>query len=587
MSDFIYSKNPIFKGKLTKEIQAIYHEEKPAISEFHGSWGSLAVSYNIYNGFQPYETNEHVCIVLGGPVLCYQDNNFLTSDDEVAGARAIYNRWIAGTMQWDEDLSGPFAVLILNKSTSEINCITDLMSFIPVFIYQDTSNMMLSTHVNALAQASGQHNKIDIVSQVDFILHGVVTFPFTTYTNLRQVAPAEVHSMLGDSKQSQSNAYWVPKEKFQYKSIDQAAMNLRDGLQNYIDAIVKGMPHLAQFISGGEDSRTLSGLLPKECNRDAFIFLDGMNREGKVAKKAANAYGVNFNMSTRSKIHYLEILPCADLVGKGSQYIHAHTFGFHKSCKLNEYPAVFGGLFSDALLKGARIKKLRGLSRFPFLPQIKRRNYSAATPLKNDSFQLEVLEELTKRRQAHLKYVSSFRNESAEEWFELWPSSMNMNIPNLHANRRLFKSYEPFLSKDVVKISASIPQKWKLNRRVFHKAAKPLLKPTKWLLHGEGRLPYFPWYINSFVQFVTWTYRQVGSRSGIIKGNQGPWGQWKVVMNSAEWDQAIDKYSDGLNIMNSAFKEKDVKKLFEDDNLNYIQRVNLMQTLYMNHKKEN
>ena len=224
---------------------------------------------------------------------------------------------------------------------------------------------------------------------------------------------------------------------------------------------------------------------------------------------------------------------------------------FHKSCKLNEYSAVFGGLFSDALLKGARIKKIRGSSRFPFLPDIKNKNYSAGNSIKSNLFSIDVLEELTKRRRDHLNYIKSFRNESADEWFELWPSSMNMNIPNLHANRRLFRSYEPFMANDIVKLSASVPQSWKLNRRLFHKAVKPFLKPTKWLLHGDGWLPYYPWYINSFIQFVFWGGRHVGKRIGLIRGNQGPWGEWSVILNSREWEQYLQEYSKGFEIMTS------------------------------------
>ncbi|MBU9723088.1 MULTISPECIES: hypothetical protein [Bacillaceae] len=585
MSDFIYSKKPISKGELTKKIEAIYSKEKPQIKEFHGEWGSLAVSQNLYNGFQVLETTEYICTVIGGPILHFQDNIFLTKDDMCTGTSSILNRWLSGDIRWDEDLSGPFNILIINKVTEEIICVTDLMSFIPVFIYQDDiGNSMLSTHVDALAKTSRQIDRIDIVSQIDFILHGVVTFPYTTYTNLRQLFPASEHKILSKLKNIQSSAYWLPSDNVRYKSINKAAQDLRQGLQNYTEAVVKDMPHIAQFISGGEDSRFLSAILPQDRIRDSFVFLDFMNREGKVAQKAAEAYGANFNIATRSKAHYIEILPkCTELVGSGFQYHHVHTFGFHKSCKLDEYPAVFGGLFSDALLKGARVKKVRGTSRFPFIPQIKKQNYTPDQTLKSNVFKKEVLSEIKIRRQTHLSYVKSLRGESAEEWFELWPSSMNMNIPNLYGNRRLFRSYEPFMSKDVVKVSASVPQSWKLNRRLFHKAAKPMLKPTKWLLHSNGHMPYFPWYVNSFIRFIMWSTQILGKKTGIIKGNQKSWGDWNFVMNSKEWQTAKKNYSKNVTTLETALVDKDVEKLFIDGNLSKSQLKNLMQVLYTLH----
>src|SRR5699024_10173070 len=173
-------------------------------------------------------------------------------------------------------------------------------------------------------------------------------------------------------------------------------------------------------------------------------------------------------------------------------------------------------------------------------------------------------------------------------WFELWPSSMNMNIPNLNANRRLFRSYEPFMSNNVVKISARVPQDWKINRRMFHRAVSPFLKPTKWLLHSDGRLPYFPWYINNVIQFRIWGYRQIGVRTGIIRGNQGPWGEWNVVMNSKEWNQAINTYlDDTCKLFENFIKEGFTgNQLFDNRYLNKVQQINLMQVLYGCHKRK-
>lgn len=586
MSDFIFSKKTIKSGILTNEIQSIYDtDDIPSVKEYHGKWGSLAVSENIYKGFQSYESDNHICLVIGGPVLTFQDNKFLINGTDLTGTKAIYEKMITNTIKWDKDLSGPFVVFIINKETTEVTCITDLMSFIPVYTFRDFENLLFSSHVDILARITNQQKDIDVVSVVDFILHGVVTYPYTVYSKIKQVAPASMHIIKSNSFDVETQHYWLPLEEDMYNSIKEAAGDLRLGIQKYVDLITVGMSNMAQFISGGEDSRVLSALLPKECKRDAYIFLDELNREGKVAKRAASAYGANFKVSTRSKFHYLDIMPnSVRLIGCGSQYFHAHTFGFHKSCGLSDYPAVFGGLFSDALLKGARIKKIRGSSRFPFIPQIKKRGYSNAKCVQNSFFKPEVLTQITKRRRDHLEYVKTFRRDSAEEWFELWPSSMNLNIPNLYVNRRLFRSYEPFMSNDIVKISALIPQKWKINRRVFHKAAKPLLKPTKWLLHGEGRLPYFPWYINCFVQFFVWSYYQFGIKVGFYKSNEGPWNEWDLVINSPQWDQAKLKYLNGLKVVSSSLQEQDINKLFKGNNLNYVQKINLLQTLYSFHK---
>ena len=307
----------------------------------------------MYYGFQPYETSEHICVVIGGPLLYFSDVSFISDkSDRNSGTKAIYKRWLTGEMKWDDDLSGPFAICIINKNNADAFFVTDLMSFIPLYQFIDSENVMVSSHSDALARSANQMNRIDLVSKIDFILHGVITYPYTVYKNVKQLAPASEHILISSNEKLVQKSYWQPEEETYTKSIDQAADDLRQAVTTDVNKIIKETENIAQFLSGGEDSRTISGLLTGIPNRDAFIFLDQMNREGKVADKAAKAYEAKLHLFTRDQLHYLNIIPnCADLVGEGAQYFHAHTFGFHKKCQLNNYDAVFGGLFSDALLK--------------------------------------------------------------------------------------------------------------------------------------------------------------------------------------------------------------------------------------------
>ena len=139
------------------------------------------------------------------------------------------------------------------------------------------------------------------------------------------------------------------------------------------------------------------------------------------------------------------------------------------------------------------------------------------------------------------------------------------------------------MCKEVVKVSAQSKQEWKLNRRLFQKAAKPLLKLTKWILHTDGRLPYFPWYINCFIQLFVWTLRLIGRKIGLVIGHQGPWAEWSATMKSSAWNRAIHDYKDGLKPIESAFKKKDALAIFQEKKLNQTQLINLLQVLYMLH----
>lgn len=98
----------------------------------------MAVSTNHYNDFLPFETDEHLLIAIGGPVLYFiDDNHFLTEPDSSIATEQICHRWLIDKkMRWDDDLSGPFTVLLINKLDHSSQPVTDLMSFIPVYSCQ-------------------------------------------------------------------------------------------------------------------------------------------------------------------------------------------------------------------------------------------------------------------------------------------------------------------------------------------------------------------------------------------------------------------------------------------------------------------
>ncbi|WP_066190758.1 asparagine synthetase B family protein [Gracilibacillus timonensis] len=583
MSDFLFSRKRLQLKKIEREIQSIYiTSNSPKVREFHGNWGSFGISKNLYNGFDVYENDEYIVGVIGGPILMFQSNTFLDEADSCEGTIAIFKRWLSSEIKWDEDLSGPFAIIFINKQIEEVTCVTDLMSFIPVYALNDSVSCMFSTHVDILANTSNQCHNIDKISQLDFILNGTVTYPYTFYKKINQIQPASIHKLPNHSTEIQINSYWIPKEVKSELNLNELATKTREGLEAYINQVTSQSTNIAQFISGGEDSRVLSSLL-QNITRDGFIFLDQMNREGRTAQKVADIYGAKLKISTRSELHYLNIIKdCSLLIGSGSQYLHAHTYGFHESCNFNSYSAIFGGLFSDALLKGARIKRKKRTGKLPFIPELKDEEFTNDELIENSLFCSKSLEKISERRKNHLKYIQTFRNESAEEWFELWPSSMNVNIPNLSANRRLFRSYEPFMSKDIVKIAAVTPQKWKLNRILFHKMSKPLLKPTKWLMHGDGWYPYYSWVSKSIFYPIIYTSRKVSKKLKIQKGNQGPWVEWSNLVQKKEFTYSADKYHSGMEILLHLSKINEVTKVIKDSELTPLQKVNFLQTLIFN-----
>jgi len=583
MSDYLFSSAVTNIGSLSQSLSEIYATNVPKTQEFHGDWGSLAITQGHYCGFLPYENDQHIMVVIGGPVLYFRDNDFLTAEASSEATEAIYSRWIVEKrILWDEDLSGPFTVLLVDKKRKTVTVVTDLMAFIPVYSCQKSGELYLGTHVDALAKAAGEEGMFDKVSLADFVLNDAVTYPYTAYKSLRQVTPSSEVSYSGPELQPTTSSYWIPKEENPYANLQEAAEALRCGISGYVERVTQKMSRVAQFISAGEDSRALSGLLPERLQRDAYVFLDDMNREGKIAKRVAEIYGANFTVGYRTSTHYLEILPeASNLVGSGHQYCHSHSLGFDREYRLASYSAVFGGYLSDSLLKGVFARKLRGADRLPFLPQFYLSGESRRKPINSSVINKKILAEINQRRKERFSVIQSERPVTAHEWFVLRPASMRVAIPNFYSTRRLFASYEPFMCKEAVKVSAAVPTSWKLNRRLFNRAMKPYLKKSKWLLHADGRLPYFGWWMNMPLQVCIWSARHLTSLLGLNNGNQGPWGDWRWNVKSEKWVGMVDKYRDSQLIVDILSDEENTEKVFSFERLRVISRVNLMQSLYL------
>lgn len=584
MSDFLFTRNKQKVNELDQLLKDLMpNPDSVSIRAYSGEWGSLAFSLGPYNGFEPYQDDNHICIVIGGPVLCWRDNHFLTDlEASNIATKSILERWKSGLYDWSEDLSGPFNILIIDKKTNKIFCYTDLMMFIPVYQYNYNEELVLGTHVDTVAKVADIQKNIDQASVADFILHGIVTYPYTTYIDIFQLAPASEHTwILENNKNIEYRVpYWQPFEINPYNSIEEAATALREGLNDYIESITDQMTEVGQFISGGEDSRSIAGMLPKRLKRHAYIYVDYENREFELAKRVSNTYGCEFHHTLRNHNHYLNILPVAsNLVGSGQQYTHAHTLSLSTVSGVDKHLAVFGGYASDSLLKAMHIRKPKNASKFPFVPDIELPDESRTKPIKSSIINSSLLLEIDQRRKAHMVYIKSLRKQSYHEWFMLWPYSMREAMPNLSVNRRLFASYEIYTSKNVVKISAAIPTHWKTNRKLFNTALKPALAASKWIPHADGRLPYFPWYLNTFLQLPRWTVMAV-KKLLKIKTNDGSWVSWEQILEKPEWKELVEHYSKFGESLKIFEENIDSYQVLNSNELSRMQKVNLLQVLY-------
>lgn len=527
MSDFIYSSKKNKSRELQQILKMFDPEKRKSTVAAEGPWGSIAFFDNHYENSEWIETDDYITILTGGPLIKTEGKGFNTNN-----VQKIIDEWGKKNEKFDEYIDGPFFFCFIDKNQNKIHAITDLMGFIPLYYSAegDTEEVVLGTHVDAVAKASNRSGNIDYVSLADLLVNKTITFPYTMYKEVFQAHPASRYTVdPAEHDIKKGRCYWLPKEENR-QNLDELASELEKSFTQSVSHITDGCTSAAVFVSGGEDSRIVLDSMPRNVKRVGHLFLDDINRELTIAKKAAAVYKINTKLGFRAKSYYLDQwLPVSLTQGSSSPAYHAHAYGMSRFLGLDQYEAVIGGLGADAYLKGSRVKnvhkyKFRGLKYR--LDTLDKNNSSSDFFLENQSpsfINKNVYEAVVKRRKEHKDYIASFRPASAVEWSELWPASMNESMSNFFVHRRIFNNYEPFLQNEVMKIAAAAPQKYKINRQLFHRAFKKHLKKSWHVSHTKGQLPYFSAKTNFPIMAAIRTKRSLVEFVSKNKVNQDSW----------------------------------------------------------------
>lgn len=526
MSDFLYSSRPRPQGELRTILNSFLESVSASIIEEHGPWGSLAVAACPHD-VQPLVADENgITVLLGWPVL-HGTAGFTAAPVLDPGRRKAVHELLLetrGATTAASRLDGPFATLTIDRTAAVADVLTDRMGFIPLFHASpkdDESALVLGSHVDAVAVASARVGDIDLVSAADFTVHSTITYPRTLYDGVVQFPPASARRWNRSGWESPEQTYWFPMEQ-PTRYAGRAARALRGAFRAAVQRGCEGREGVGLLLSGGEDSRAVLGAIPRSVRVDAFIFGDWENREFRIARRIAEIYGAHLHFGQRQADHYLAYELVAPMLGTQHRYTDVHGYGLHRSLRLDELPIVFDGYLSDSLLKAN------------YAHRPKRRLVRRASPLEGErhppiianaaGLREDLLREVERRRDAHRDLIRRMRPFSAAEWLVLWPFSMRATGSNIHGSRRLFRSYEPYVSNEILEIAAAVPQLWKRERLLFHRAMRPFLAPSWFVPHGRSKYPYFGPIANVPLGLgVKWA-RMLRDRLAGERGRvQGPW----------------------------------------------------------------
>jgi asparagine synthetase B (glutamine-hydrolysing) len=525
--DYLLSRDRSQAAELRRVLQAIRAEEaRDTVQTWQGDWGCLVAIGPAYSGCEPFEDTDSLMLVLGGPR--FRQGERLPGESV---AVALLQRWQADpSLSWFADLVGPYQLVCIDKPSGRVAFITDVAAFVPAYhSRRPDGNHCVGSHADAVALATGVAEAVDPVAVADFLRFQTVTVPHTLYAGVRQL-PAAAISTLADDDSLDTVCYWQPAEPTPAPAWDSAVAALGSLIPANVATMTAGLADVGVLMSGGEDSRVVLSSVPAGVRARAVTVADWMNHEANVARRVAIRLGADWELVTRSPTHYL------DHIESSIRLAESHNFFYH--AHFNGYPLQIGrarhwlgGLMADALCKGSHVRKHKRLGivtgRYP--EHWEYRGTDKLLPLPP-----AVAAAVQERRAARNAELATLRPDSWAEWHSLYPASMNTNSTNYFVSRRLFASLEPFADARVVQLSAAVPQRWKLNRRLFRRAMLPVLRRTRWMAHANGLYPYLPQQFNGpwgeYLHLLQRAKRRLKRAMGRAMPNQGPWPVWARVV---------------------------------------------------------
>lgn len=591
MSDFIICKKDIPYRAIDSAFTKIYNSNLK-INHYYNNFFQIALTENIYNGFGVYESDNKICAVIGGPVLKFRDNSFLIKKNSNEGTKAIYERWkILRNISWPDDIDGPYVIILFDLIKNDIEIVTDMMSFIPVYQYIIENKIIIGTHINAI-DAIGKFD-IDKVSVADFLETNIITFPYTILKNVKQIFPASEHKWFVYEKKIMYEYlnYWLPYEENSdiKNDLNYLSNLLINGLEIYISNLFVDGARIAILLSGGEDSRLIATLKPRDVVISGFIFSENINKEIEIAKSVANLTNIDLSIINISKSYFLDnINGCSDLVGAGEDCFHVHAYGFQEKFKINKFDVVLGGFLADTYLKLLKAPKKHTklnniINRYLGKYDILRYEYNFNEIFSRIIKSKDILNDLNYRKKKHYENLKKIRPNSAMEWMGIWPMSMQEEIPNLHGHRRIIKNYEPFSASSVIKVAAIADQILKLNRKLFHHAAHKQFKEMKWIQHNKGFLPYFS---NNTNLLIFSPFIRLRGLLFHKNSNLNTWINFKEIykQHKVQWQYQSFEYV-LKEYLSDVFDENIFENMLEQNYLNYAQKRNIIQLGYFLNNK--
>jgi len=502
------------KLKLKEMMDLLKHrgpDDEGYYTDFHASIGIRRLSIiDLITGHQPqHNEKEDIWIVFNGEIYNFKD---LRADLEGKG-HTFYTKSdteviIHSYEEWGEDcvkkLRGQFAFCIFDSTKNILFLARDHMGLKPLYYYFDGNKFIFSSEIKSIL-AHSIEREVNLKSFSLYVSLRYIPFNLTLFKNILKVPPSSFLIFNLESKQINIKSYWDINFNV---NRDKSASHLAKELKNLIEESVKirlvsDVP-LGAFLSGGIDSSSVVGIMSKLMDDPVKTFFIGFEEGGptnelKYSRLASEYYDTDHTEIVVKSASLPDLLPKLiwhhdDLVSDAA-FIPVYLMANYAKEKMK---VALTGDGADEVFAGYSIYYRKDylsfakyvpkdiynllLKFYDFIPSQKLRmalTYASQSKTEEDKYMRSILplndlsriipsqtynapEIIKKTFIKNLDIINQFTRWDLK--YQL-PNQYNMKIDKM-CMAASFEARVPFLDKEIVSWSASIPSDLKLKNNI-------------------------------------------------------------------------------------------------------------------------
>lgn len=226
------------------------------------------------------------------------------------------------------ELTGSFHIAGYDSDTHQLVAIVDRLASRPIFYYQDSEYLILSSDIRAILGVPGVDCSVDLESLAQFVRIQTVLGDRTLYREIRVLLPATMLRASSRNPGIRIERYWSLQPLDPFENEEEAIRGVQAAFLKAGERIARGTHLGGILLSGGLDSRLVLAIVESNVKAlEAFTFGPEVTDEGQVAQSVARSAHVPWRFIGQTALDYWAQLP-AVLPTLQAQYSIAHTHPF-------------------------------------------------------------------------------------------------------------------------------------------------------------------------------------------------------------------------------------------------------------------